>query len=135
MHKVTNNNKCFLKNHCDHIKPIISDSIYNKRDKDILIYADLAQHEATKRCASPNPHPRHPQGVETWFQHPPLLPQVRPQSALRRLWPKGPVATRFVWLNNSLNLGQAQISQHGLIYMHFESSTPFDHSYTRNHEI
>jgi len=44
---------------------------------------------------------RHLKGAETWFQHPTILLQVRPQSALRGLLPKGPVLQGFVWLNNS----------------------------------
>ena len=44
---------------------------------------------------------RHLEGTETWFQHPPILLQVRPQFALHALLLKGPVVQGFVWLINS----------------------------------
>lgn len=43
---------------------------------------------------------RHPRSVETWCQHPPLLPQVRPQSVLLRILSKGLEVVGYVLLNN-----------------------------------
>jgi len=43
----------------------------------------------------------HLKGAESWFQHPPIQLQVRPQSTLCGLLPKGPVVQGFFWLNNS----------------------------------
>ena len=43
---------------------------------------------------------RHLKGAETWFQHPPILLLVRPQSVLRRLLLKGPVVQGVFWIIN-----------------------------------
>ena len=49
----------------------------------------------------PNQTLRHLKGAETWFQQPPILLRVRPQSALHRSLPKGLIVQGLFWLINS----------------------------------